>query len=126
MSTMIIVGRLGSDAELRQTTSGTQVAQFSIADKVGYGDKATTQWVKCAMFGDRAAKVHPYLTKGTIVEVVGSPTIEAWLDKEKNPRAAIKINVSEVKLHGGGQKDERPVASKGRATQPDQDDEIPF
>lgn len=126
MSTMVITGRLGADAELRETTSNTKVVQFSIADKVGFGDKATTQWVKCTWFGDRAAKVKEYLTKGSIIEVSGSPSVEAWSDKQKGEaRACIKINVQEVKLHGGGQRDSAEP-SAARASRPTPDDEIPF
>lgn len=128
MSTMCITGRLGSDADLRETTNNTKVVQFSIADKIGFGDKATTQWVKCVWFGDRAAKVRDYLTKGSMVEVTGSPSVEAWSDKSsKEARAAIKLNVMDLKLHGGGQKDGAPVADRGRATsRNDMDDDIPF
>lgn len=125
MSTMIVVGRLGGDAELRSTQGGTQVAGFSIADDIGWGDKKTTQWIKCALFGDRAAKIAPYLTKGTTVECIGVPQVESWKDKQGEPRANIRLTVNEVKLHGGGSKD-RPVADNTRAGRNDMDQDIPF
>ena len=79
------------------------------------------------MFRDRAAKLAPLLTKGSLVEVTGIPSVEAWIKKGDNsPQASIKLTVSEVKLHGGGQKD-APVADKGRATsRNNMDDDLPF
>jgi len=125
MATIIVVGRIGSDAELRETQGGTKVASFSVADDVGYGEKKSTQWIKCAVFGKRAEAIHSYLTKGSVVEVVGAPVAEGWT-KDGQAKSQIKVSVSEIKLHGGGKRDE-PVADRGRATRGhDIDDDLPF
>lgn len=128
MSTLIVTGRVGSDAETRTLQSGKAVVSFSVADQQGWGDNKHTLWIKCAMFGERATKVAPYLTKGALVEVIGTPSVEAWLKKgDGSAQASLKLTVSEVKLHGSIKNDEKPVADKGRATsRDDMDDEIPF
>ena len=128
MSTLIVTGRVGSDAETRTLQSGKAVVSFSVADQQGWGDNKHTLWIKCAMFGDRATKVAPYLTKGALVEVIGTPSVEAWLKKGDNTaQAALKLTVSEVKLHGSIKSDDKPVADKGRATsRDDMDADIPF
>lgn len=129
MSVFSITGRLGADCELRQTQKGTKVAQFTVAEDRGYGDRKETIWVKCALFGERAEKIAPYLTKGTMVEAWGQISASAFKGKDGNPRASLDLNVQEIKLHGGGKKDE-PVADKGRAARgqalADLDDGIPF
>lgn len=127
MATIVLTGRVGSDGELRKLQDGTPVLGFSVADDVGWGDRKQTNWVKCALFGKRAESVAQYVTKGSIVEVTGVPTVEAWLKKgTTEPHAAIKVRVSELKLHGGSKSD-RPVADSGRATNPDElNDDIPF
>lgn len=125
MSTIIVCGRLGKDAELKTTSKGTKIAAFSVADDIGYGDKKRTQWLKCSMFGERAEKVVSYLTKGLMVEVVGTPQVETWT-KDGEARGSISITVSDVKFHGGGQKD-RPVADNARATsRDDMNDDVPW
>lgn len=128
MATMILTGRLGKDAELRTTTGGTQVCSWSMAYDTGYGDNKKSHWVKCALFGKRAEKLQPHLLKGSLVEVVGEPVAAPWLDKKSNEaRAQIEVNVADVKLHGGGNREDKPVADRGRATsRNDQDDDIPF
>lgn len=125
MSHMSVTGRLGRDAELKTTTGGTKVLSFSLADEIGWGDKKRTQWVSCAMFGERGEKLHQYLTKGTLAEVHGVPTARAWKNKDGEPQASLEMTVSEIKLHGGGAKD-KPVADSARATAGDLDDKIPF
>lgn len=129
MSTLIVCGRIGSDGELKTLQSGTNVVSFSIADEIGWGDKKRVQWIKCAMFGERAAKLAPYLTKGSMVEVIGTPQIELWSDKKtQEARGTIALTVSEVKLHGGGKKDEAEPSTRptARARAPLHDDAIPF
>ena len=129
MAILTVTGRLGKDCETRELQSGTKVVSFSIADDVGYGDKKRTQWIKCAWFGDRATKVAQYLTKGSLIEVTGSASADAWVKKgESEPRAQLTVNVMDVRLHGGGKKsDDTPVADNSRATRRDDiDDDIPF
>lgn len=129
MATIVVTGRLGKDAELRETQNNTKVLQFSLADDVGYGDKKKTQWLKCLLWGKRAESLAEHLTKGSIVEVTGTPSIETWLKKgDGSAQGAIVVNVSEVRLHGGNKREE-PAAPKSRAPAPKHDDEdsdIPF
>jgi single-strand DNA-binding protein len=128
MAHLICTGRLGGDAEVRTTTNGTKVVSFSLADDIGWGDKKRTQWIKCAMFGDRGPKVAPYLTKGSIVQIHGEPEAESWV-KDGKAHGAIKVIVNDVKLFGGPKRDDEPVADRGRATRghdDDMDQGIPF
>lgn len=128
MATMILTGRLGKDAELKTLQNDTQVCSWSMAYDTGYGDKKKSHWVKCALFGKRAASLAPHLTKGALVEVTGEPIVSTWKDKSSGePRGQIEVSVMEVKLHGGNRESDRPVADNARATQRNQDDdEIPF
>lgn len=126
MATLIVTGRIGKDAELRETTGGTQVCSWSMAYDTGYGDKKKSHWVKCALFGKRAATLTPYLTKGGLVEVIGEPVASAWVDKQsKEPRAQIEMTVLEVKLHGGGDRS-GSEAPKRREAQDEMNQDIPF
>lgn len=127
MAILICAGRLGGDAETRTTQGGTKVVSFSVADDIGWGDKKRTQWLKCAMFGDRATKVAPYLTKGSVIQICGEPESESWKDKNGGARGTIKVVVSDVKLLGAPKRDEEPVADRGHSTRrDDMDSEIPF
>jgi single-strand DNA-binding protein len=125
MSTIICTGRLGRDGELRTTQSETKVLSFSVADDIGYGENKRTQWLDCALFGKRAEALAQYLTKGTIVEIVGEPSIRTYEGKN-GAGASLQVKVQEIKLHGGKSKD-APVADNARATSgDDMDSDIPW
>ena len=53
MLKVFLTGRLGKDAEVRQTQNST-VAGFSVAVDVGYGDRKQTFWFDCSIWGKRA------------------------------------------------------------------------
>jgi len=128
MATICVTGRLGRDSELRTTQGGDKVLSFSIADDGGYGEKRRTQWIDCALWGKRAESLAQYLSKGSLVEISGSPSVRTYESKGEH-KAVIQVNVQEVKLHGGGQKADKPVADRGRATRGDDLDDgsdIPF
>lgn len=55
--------RIGKDAELR-SVGGKAVLNMSVAYDVGYGDNKKTQWMRLAMWGDRAEKLAHHFTKG--------------------------------------------------------------
>jgi len=126
-------GRLGRDAELRTTQSGTAVCKFTVACDQGFGDRKTTIWVQCVVFGDRANKLSQYLVKGLAVTVMGEAKPVFWKKSDGEPGGAIEIICDKVVLQsksertneggmyegGGG---DGPPDDGGR----DLDDEIPF
>ena len=139
-------GRLGRDAETRTTSSGTTVVSFAVAVDRRKGQEKTTTWVDCAMFGDRASKVAPYLTKGTVVAVSGDIELQEFTKRDGGHGAKLSIRVDDVSLLGGGNRDGQAApqptqapagrydqsptggygAPSGRAPAHIDDDSIPF
>jgi len=122
-------GRLGGDAELRTTPNGKNVCAFSVGVTTGYGDKKSTLWVNCALWGDRGQKLAQYLTKGLPVTVAGEVTVRAYSDKNGNGKASLELNVQAVTLLGTADSDRRPErgAQPSKAIVDDFDDEsVPF
>ncbi len=114
-------GRLGRDAELR-TARDTEVCGFSVATDIGYGERKKTLWVDCAIFGDRAKKLAPHLTKGKTVAIQGTPDVRAWT---KGPDAHAVLQCKVNTLDFVGPKDEgQRTAPMGSGS--GMDDEIPF
>ena len=137
MNQVIVAGRLGRDADLKprsgdSTRGNGSVCNFSVAVDVGFGDKKKTLWIACAIWGERAEKLAPYLTKGTAVTVVGDFDLRQYEKKDKTAGAEITCNVQRITLQGGGERrDQDPpqtVAekSKGAAPDADFDDKLPF
>jgi single-strand DNA-binding protein len=76
------LARIGKDAEVRYTPSGTPVANVSLAftfGKKGDDGKRPTQWVDASLWGQRAEGMAPYLLKGKqIVAYLEDVTIQTF------------------------------------------------
>lgn len=74
MNSVVLVGRLGRDAELRYTQSGTAVVSFSIAVERRFkdqnGDKAT-DFFNGTIWGKNAENFVNFTHKGSRVAVLG-------------------------------------------------------
>ena len=136
MNIGIFAGRLGRDGELRTTPSGKQVLNFSLAvDTFGGGDKKETLWVSCAVWGERADKLAPFMAKGKQVTVSGDVGLRSYTTQAGESRAEITCNVQRLTLQGGAEKsadrptERAPAAAPAQRSAPAQDefdDTIPF
>lgn len=119
-------GRIGKDAETRTTQGGETVTSFSVGCNVG---RDKTQWIDCAMFGDRGEKLAPYLLKGTAVGINGRPSVRAWINKDGEAVPVLGCAVNHVDLLGSksdGNRDSGYGGGSGMASGPDLGEEIPF
>ena len=89
MQSITVTGGLGRDAELKQTQGGDSILSFSVGSSQGYGDKKSTNWFRCTVWGKRGASIAQYLTKGTKVTVQGELTIGEYDGK---PQFDIRVN----------------------------------
>lgn len=128
-------GYLGRDAEVK-TVGQNKVCNFSVAVATGWGDKKSTLWVSCGLWGERGEKLAQYLTKGSAVTVSGDVDVRAYSAKDGTAKAEITCNVQRVTLQGGRERsdDEAPQTlaekSKGKApadeSEFDDIDDLPF
>ena len=131
MNKITATGRIAADAEVRFTPSGDPVASFRIASDVGFGDKKTTNWFSCQVWGKRGESLAPHLIKGTPVTVFGALTLREWNDKEGQKRLSPDIRIDEIELQGG-KKDSEPsqpqrnAQGAPKASIGDMDDDITF
>lgn len=106
-----ILGRLGSDPEIRTVqSSGAVVANISVATSEAWIDKQTgskqerTEWHKCVFFGKLAEIVQKYLLKGSQVYIEGSLRTNKWEDKNGVERFQTQVICKELVMLGNGQK----------------------
>lgn len=103
MNNWNFTGNLGKDAETRHTAQGKAVVQFTVAVKSGYGDKASTTWARCSLWGDRGEAVAKYLTKGQLVGITGEAELKEFTNKEGNKQSSLEVRVNDLTLLGGKQ-----------------------
>ena len=75
-----IIGRVTKDLEPQATPNGTPYVHFDVAENVGYGEKAATNYHKCSIFGadDVARIVNAGVKKGSLLNVVGEQKLGAY------------------------------------------------
>lgn len=98
-----VIGHLGNDA-IQKEVNGKKVANFSVAhtEKYKTGDGSPTErttWLECAYWNE-ALGVVPYLKKGILVYVQGSPIVETYVSKEGVTKAAFRLRVNNIQLLG--------------------------
>lgn len=119
--------RVGKDAEVRATSSGKELASFSVAFDNGWGDNKQTIWLDCTYWGNRGVKVAPYIKKGSQLVVEGDIGT-----REYEGKTYLTLNVSDVKLvggrSGGSSRGEGQAKQQGgnAGADVDFDDDIPF
>ncbi|HJS29886.1 MAG TPA: single-stranded DNA-binding protein [Anaerolineales bacterium] len=136
--TIIIVGNLGRDPEMRYTQSGQAVTNFSVATNRQYtassGEQVKeTVWFRVSAWGRLAETTNQYLKKGSRVLVEGRLTPDpatgsprTWTRPDGAAAAAYEVTANVVRFLTTRGDDEgsyfEPDEVGGHATE----DEIPF
>lgn len=82
MRQIMITGRLGSDAEIKQTKQGQNYISFRIANNE-YGDAENdTHWYRVTSFNNRYVNMSKYLKKGSAVIIIGDYKDELYQNNE--------------------------------------------
>ena len=130
---MEITARLTGDAKVNTLKDERQVVNFNVAINDSYKTKDSSEVKKVATYFQCSYWINPgiaqYLKKGSLVELYGRIGVNAYRDREGEPKATLTFHVNNLKLHGGS-KHERtqtnavsPV-SVNETTQAD--DDLPF
>lgn len=118
LNSVIIMGRLTSDVELKKTPSNISVANFSVAVDRNYksGEERQTDFINCVAWRGTADFVSTYFKKGQMIAVQGSLQTTPYTDKNGNKRTAYDVVAENVSFCG----------SKNDNTTPTQDEAPSF
>lgn len=151
INSIVLVGRLTADPDIRYTQSGVAVARLSIAVdrnfKNAKGEKET-DFINAVAWRKAAELIGQYTAKGNLIGVRGSLQTRKYTDKDGNNRIAYEVVVEDFQFleskrdgasGGGGQRQaQRPAPlPPGAATYQDNmppepppdnymDDDLPF
>lgn len=124
---VVITGNLTRDPELRETPSGFQVLSFGVAVNDRRRNPQTQQWedyanfVDCTMFGNRAASVSRFLSKGSKVAIEGKLRWSQWQAQDGSKRSKLEVVVDELEFmtsRDGGQAAPRMQAAPAQSYAP--------
>lgn len=99
-----IIGNLTGDPNLRYTTSGVAVVDFTVASTPRTYDRATSQWkdgetlfLRCSAWREYAENIAESLTKGTRVIVQGRLNQRSYTPRDGGEqRTVVELQVDEV------------------------------
>ena len=137
--TVILVGNLGRDPEMRYTPSGQAVTNFSVAVNDNYtssnGDKVErTICVRVSTWGKQAETCNQYLKKGKKVLVEGRLVTDpntggprVWNRQDGTPSASFEVSASTVRFLSARGEEEGVGTPPGEAAgQAEDAGDIPF
>ena len=98
---VILVGRLGSDPEIRVSQEGNKIARFSIATSESWNDKNTnekkqkTEWHRIVVFSKGLAQViENYVKKGSQVYLEGQLRTNKYTDQAGIEKFSTEVHLT--------------------------------
>jgi single-strand DNA-binding protein len=95
---VILVGNLGRDPEIRSTTSGQRIANFSLATSENWRDRTSgerkerTEWHRVVVFNERLVDViEKYVKKGSKLYIEGALQTRKWTDNSGAERYTTEV-----------------------------------
>lgn len=132
MNSVILMGRLTRDPELKQTPNGTMTCSFSLAVDRSYSSQngeRQADFISCVAWRQTAEFISKYFGRGQMMAVEGSLQVRAWTDSNGNKRYATEVIADRV--HFCGSKDNTQLRhddNEGLAAPAGMmsDDDLPF
>lgn len=103
MNKVFEIGRATKDIELKQTSSGTAVAEFSIAVKRSFktNGQYESDFFDCVAYNKTAELISQYVKKGDMVGIEGRLQTRNYTNKEGRKVYVTEIIVENVEFLGG-------------------------
>ena len=134
----IIVGRLGSDPEVKTISSGQTVCRLSVATSENWTDRdgqkqERTEWHRVVIWGRMAEVCGQHLAKGRQVYLEGRLQTRSWEDQQGQKKYTTEIVANTVQFLGSNDRSQSQGMGAGMGSQDfgpepsfDSNEEIPF
>jgi single-strand DNA-binding protein len=133
LNTVVLMGNLTRDPEVRYTPSGTPVATLGLAvnNRVKQGDewKDDPCFIDVVVFGKQAESCGEYLSKGQPVLIEGRLRYRSWEGQDGQKRSKHEVTAFRVQFMpkvGGRAPGGGGLAGDMGEGEPMDDDDVPF
>lgn len=133
---VIIVGRLGSDPEVKSVGTGSTVARLSVATSDQWTDnqghkQERTEWHRIVLWNKLAELAGKYLEKGRQVYIEGRLQTRSWEDQQGQKRYTTEIVGTTIQFlgarpEGSNQSEQTEFEDYGPEPTFDSNDDIPY
>ncbi len=114
LNSVIIMGRLTRDPELRRTQGGTAVTSFTMAvdrDFKSQSGEKETDFIDVVAWRNTGEFAAKYLAKGRMAAVEGRIQVRDWQDKDGNRRKSVEVVADNV-YFADSKRDSKPQESR--------------
>jgi single-strand DNA-binding protein len=128
LNKIIIIGRLTRDPELRTTSTGKDVVEFSIAvnKRIKPQEGADADFFRVKAWGQTASYVGEYIGRGRLVSVDGRLESRKYTDNDGNNREIVEIVADNVNALDRPREDAEPRQEARGKAKPAPDAYNPF
>lgn len=132
MNTVIIIGRTTTDIELKTTTSGKSVTQFTLAVPKNF-KKNETNFIPVVFWGQQAEALSKYVKQGQQIAIQGELTSRKY-EVDGNKRTAYEVVGSSFSFCGAKNNSDTDNTAKEDVSQGEfanyetigEDEDLPF
>ncbi|MFN5442558.1 MAG: single-stranded DNA-binding protein [Flavobacteriia bacterium] len=101
-----LIGNIGKDAHVKTMERGIVAINFPVAHNKNWKAKKTgqmrtkTTWVNCTIWKRDSSnmRITDFLTRGTLVEILGTPFAKTVQLEDGQTRTEIRLNVSKTNI----------------------------
>lgn len=114
LNSVIIMGRLTRDPEMRRTQGGTAVTSFTMAvdrDFKSQSGEKETDFIDVVAWRNTGEFAAKYLAKGRMAAVEGRIQVRDWQDKDGNRRKSVEVVADNV-YFADSKRDSKPQESR--------------
>ena len=132
LNKVLIIGNLGSDPEIKYTSSGSAVANLSIATSERWKDRNTgeqkeqVEWHRVVLFSRLAEIAEQYLKKGSKVFVEGKLQTRDWEDAEGKKRYTTEVIAREMTMLDSRSGSDNTSQPQSSSPENNFEEDIPF
>ncbi len=118
-----LVGRVGSDPDVRYFESGSVKCRLTLAVDRASRNKDEPDWFNLEIWGKTAEVAANYVRKGTQIAVQGSLKIDSWSDRQSGAqRTSPVVVVRDLRLLGSKRDNTDPGGGGGGGGYADYDE----
>mgnify|MGYP002517739138 CR=1 FL=1 len=107
LNTVVLMGRITQDIELKSTTGGTSVIQFTVAVDRNFskkGEEKQTDFISCVAWKQTAEFISKHFGKGNMLAVTGRLQSRTFDDKNGVKHYVTEVIVDKASFTGEAKK----------------------
>jgi single-strand DNA-binding protein len=114
LNVVSLVGRVGTEPDVRYFESGSVVCKLTLAVDRRSRNNDQPDWFNLELWGKTAEVAAQYVRKGSLIGVTGALKFDHWKDRNTGmDRSQPVIRVDRMDLLGSKRDSEQPVAAGG-------------